>query len=59
MFNTAVLFLLCLFNSAPGYEPPSPLTLELILEISKWRSWKQIVIFDDLSPRNRKHKNLN
>ncbi|KZC09836.1 Glutamate receptor delta-2 subunit [Dufourea novaeangliae] len=28
---------------------PSPLTLQLILEFAKWRSWDQIVLFENLS----------
>ncbi|XP_043495538.1 uncharacterized protein LOC122519852 [Polistes fuscatus] len=31
---------------------PSPLTLQLIIEYTKWRSWDQIVLFDNLSPKN-------
>ncbi|KAL2715603.1 hypothetical protein V1478_015301 [Vespula squamosa] len=31
---------------------PSPLTLQLIIEYVKWRSWDQIVLFDNLSSKN-------
>lgn len=28
----------------------SPLTLQFILEYAEWRSWDQVVLFDDISP---------
>ncbi|XP_046825059.1 uncharacterized protein LOC124426896 [Vespa crabro] len=31
---------------------PSPLTLQLMIEYAKWRSWDQIVLFDNLSSKN-------
>ncbi|XP_050457023.1 uncharacterized protein LOC126854396 [Cataglyphis hispanica] len=30
----------------------SPLTLQLVLEYAKWRSWDQVVFFDNISPFN-------
>lgn len=32
----------CLFTS--------PLTLQLVLEYAEWRSWDQVVLFDNISP---------
>ncbi|XP_011303343.1 uncharacterized protein [Fopius arisanus] len=34
------------------HPPPSPLTLQLMVEYAKYRSWEQIVLFDDLSNGN-------
>lgn len=49
MFGMIKLILtILILNQNSVYNSPSPLTLQLILEYSKWRSWKQIVIFDDL-----------
>ncbi|KAK0096167.1 hypothetical protein PV326_006278 [Microctonus aethiopoides] len=49
MFGLIKLILIILIlNQNSVHNSPSPLTLQLILEYSKWRSWKQIVIFDDL-----------
>jgi len=28
----------------------SPLTLQLVLEYAEWRSWDQVVLFDNISP---------
>jgi len=28
----------------------SPLTLQLLLEYAEWRSWDQVVVFDNVSP---------
>lgn len=28
----------------------SPLTLQLLLEYAEWRSWDQVVLFDNVSP---------
>lgn len=43
-----LILTILILNQNSVYNSPSPLTLQLILEYSKWRSWKQIVIFDDL-----------
>lgn len=37
---------------------PSPLTLQLMIEYAKWRSWDQIVLFDNLSSKSKYNINL-
>ncbi|XP_034944276.1 uncharacterized protein [Chelonus insularis] len=44
-----LLSLISIQHQILTHESPSPMTLQLILEYSKWRSWNQIVLFDDLS----------
>nr|QNL15100.1 ionotropic receptor 3 [Aulacocentrum confusum] len=46
---TFAVMLLTNYQVSSAYETPSPLAVQLIIEFSKWQSWKQVVIFDDLT----------
>jgi len=52
-FGEAKLLLVMLMAIHVVAEPcifTSPLTLQLLLEYAEWRSWDQVVIFDNISP---------
>lgn len=47
------LMLVALMVSRVAAKPcsfTSPLTLQLVLEYAEWRSWDQVVLFDNVSP---------
>ncbi|XP_063976911.1 uncharacterized protein LOC135162409 [Diachasmimorpha longicaudata] len=48
----ALVFVILNGNQGQMRPPPSPLTLQLMVEYAKFRSWEQIVLFDDLSNGN-------
>ncbi|XP_067209353.1 uncharacterized protein [Linepithema humile] len=47
-----LLMLMVMHVAAKSCILMSPLTLQLILEYAEWRSWDQVVLFDNVSPFN-------
>lgn len=44
-----IFFILSFYMVTSACILPSPLTLQLILEFAKWKTWDQIVLFENLT----------